>query len=365
MKKTNDLYREMKVLKKYYDVDVENKVVTIPFKFEKASDIIDDMVIVKDDFIIKEDVIKAIEDKVMSIPISYRVKIELQINDYEGIDPKKLLTNFNDVIELNRYNQVRERKLNKFVATFLLVLGISIIIVNTTAKTAGWYHDIAFEILDIVSWVFIWEATTIAFLTSSEIVINSNKLVKRVASLALKDSSGTILVSEDSFDDAKEWDNTTKAESVGRFFLLFSGAALIATAVLAIVNSFGTVQLLWSEDEEIKALLAEGNSFLSLLILVIIELVVYLLCLFAGISALTTYLGRGPFRGKIKYFFLVVMGLLFALEAYGFFITKLDKSSFLSELLITFAGLFYVVGTIIIIRIEYKKKKLIMKEMEE
>ena len=69
----------------------------------------------------------------------------------------------------------------------MLVVGVSIIIANVLGKNAGWYHDIAYEILDIVSWVFIWEATTVAFLTPSELNLNSKRIIRRVCSIELLD----------------------------------------------------------------------------------------------------------------------------------------------------------------------------------
>ena len=346
-----EFYREMKVINKYYDVDEENKIVTIPLHFEKATDLVDSSVRDKGDYLISEEVLADISDKVTSIPFLYKVKISLEIDDYEGYDPDKLLDNINDCVELNTYKQTREKKYNRVLAIFLLVIGISLIIINVSAKAAGWYQDIAYEILDIVSWVFIWEATTIAFLTSSELTLNSKKFIYKIIGVELLDKDLNVLASEANFNRYDEWEKASKKERFARALLLFSGAALMASSVLGIIETVSIFKDLATVGKETGA-----ENVMALLVVIGILLVLYTVILLAGVSAITTYLGRGPFRKWSKYVFMVAIALLFAIEL--FLQISIGSTEAIASKLLTFASaLFYLVGIITMIVVNHKEKK--------
>ena len=349
-----EIFREMDVINKYYDVDKENKIVTIPLHYDKASDLVDHTVRTKGEYFIDPEEIAKIGDKVRSIPLIYKTKISLQIDDYEGYSPTKLLANINDCLELSHYQQDREIRLNRVIAIFLLVVGISIIVLNVTLKELGFYKDVAYEILDIVSWVFIWEATTVAFLRPSEITINSKKMVKRISGIELLDKDLKIVASEDSFNNDDEWKEPTKAEKFAKALLLYAGGALIAASAISIISSIPLFFAFQGLDT--------GEQAVAILITIALELIVYSLMLLAGISSITTYLGRGPFRKWAKYVFLVAIGVLFALEAYS--ISSITKENLFSEILLATSALFYVIGIVMTTVITHKETKE-MKEKEE
>lgn len=341
------LQRQMSLLSKYYDVDEENKVVTIPLKYEKATDIVDTTLRDKGDYLIDEDAMTELVKKASAIPIIYKIKYSIEIDDYEGYDPNKLLNNINNCIELNHYNQGRERRWNKVLAIFLLVIGVSLIIFNVTAKNAEWYGDIAYETLDIVSWVFIWEATSVAFLRPSELDLNSKRIIRRMYGLELLDSNLNVLATENTFDDNKEWANPPGIEKFAKGLLLYSGAALMVSSIYALINVIYAFVVVVSNPT--------SETGLALIILSV-QIVIYTLTLLAGISAITTYLGRGPFRSKARYLFLFILALLFALETY-LIITEGLSSNASTTILLLSSALFYVIGMIISLIIAKKDKK--------
>lgn len=352
-------YREMKVLGKYYKIDEEKKIVTIPFRFEKVSDIIDSTYDGEDNFIIREDVVAEIEKKVVRIPIMYKVNVDIQIDDYEGIEPTKLHENINDLLELNHYNLGREKRVNRLIAIILLIVGISIISINVTAKNGGWYQDIAYEILDIVSWVFIWEATTIAFLTTSELDINANKLIMRINCLSLLDKDKNVLISKKAKDETVEWAENARIDKIARYMLLFSGAILIISTIMSIISEISLVVILFDINEETGLTNLDsvgGPLFYS--IMTGISLLVYFVTLSSGISALSSYRGRGPFRKRFSYVLMVLMGFTFIIELASL-IFSYKKETFVTTILMLLATLFFVAGKIITIVINKKEARMI------
>ena len=79
--------REIDLLNKYYEIDNENRVVTMPLHYEKASDLINNKIISKDNYLFDYEELTAINDMIRRIPVMYKVNIDIQIDDYEDYDP--------------------------------------------------------------------------------------------------------------------------------------------------------------------------------------------------------------------------------------------------------------------------------------
>ncbi len=355
-----EYYREMKVIGKYYDVDETNKIVTINLHYGNASELIDNTIKSENNYAISDEVMENIENKVKKIPLVYKVRINLSIDDYEELDPKKLLENINDFLELNHYNLEREKSYNRLTAILLLVVGLSLIVFNVTAKNQGWYQDIAFEIFDIMSWVFIWEATTVAFLRTSELNVNSHKIRIRICEFILSDKLGEILASETSFGDNENWEGSKRIEKFARFSLLFSGAALIASAVVSLIGLIPYFSSAQANIQEFELKTGEHISESTYILFVIIygalSITIYIATLFAGISALSTYIGRGPFRKKLSYVFMGIVFIMFALEISSFILVP-SSQKVLTSILLIFSGFCYLVGKIVMIVINKKEEK--------
>ena len=101
VKLRRELYQEIELLKKYYDVDIDERTVRIPVRFDHAEDLIDLNVESKENYPISNSAMVDIVDKIKAIPPAFRIKLELKINDYGDYDPDLLFTSINDYLELS------------------------------------------------------------------------------------------------------------------------------------------------------------------------------------------------------------------------------------------------------------------------
>lgn len=102
--------RQLLLLKKYYEVNEKNKIVTLRFYYDKASDLLNTCTSSFENSIFNDDALENINNAIQSIPAIFRVKIVSDINDYEGYNPKNIIQSFNDILELNNIVQEDQDK---------------------------------------------------------------------------------------------------------------------------------------------------------------------------------------------------------------------------------------------------------------
>ena len=351
-----ELYYEINLLKKYYDVDVENKIVSITLKFEKATDIIDLGVDTKENYAIKDSVMAEIVERISTIPPLFRIKLNLLIDDYEGYNHNKLLDSVNDFLEMNHYSIIRERKFFFIQAIILLAIGISILVFNGFAKKNGIIEEtsVIVEVLDIVAWVFVWQATTVAFLTPSEFDVNSNKFKLRVKGIALYDKDRNLLVEEETLEKFKKWVGNKKAEKTSRILLLLSGGALLVSAVGNLLTAFGAIP-------EVVGIIKEYEiNIFPLLLVIIIAFTTSAIEWIIAISALSQYTGRGLFYKKARWVLLPISLIGVGLELYTLIsMPGLELSTKVTSIISIGASLSFFAGTIMsMILVDMKKANL-------
>ena len=338
-----ELYQELGLLKKYYDVDEEERTVRIPLIFDHAEDLIDLGVERKENYPIKNEAMVDIVEKIKTIPPAFKIKLELKINDYGDYDPELLFDSVNDYLELNHYSIIREKKFFFIQAVILLAIGISILVFNGFAKASlVSENSVIPEVLDIMAWVFVWQATTVAFLTKSEFQVNSSRIKIRVKSIALLDKDSKVLKYEETFDKFKEWAGNKKLEVLSRACLLFSGGALLVSGAMSMVSAFSDLVTL------------DGVEFSNMIVTFVVMVIVALVEILIAVSALSSYNGRGPFSKKARFVFLPLMVLILSIETYLMFTLAADITYYFSYLIAMLASLGYIIGVILSIKLNVK-----------
>lgn len=350
-----ELHKELELLNRYYDVDEENKLVTIPLKYEKATELIDLNVEAKNNYPISDPAMVSIVEKISTIPPGYQVKLNLIINDYEGYDENILLESLNDFLEFNHYSIIREKKFFFIQAIILLAIGISILVFNVSAKANELFVDTSVlnEVFDIIAWVFVWQATTVAFLTPSEFDVNSKRFKLRVKSISLYDKDRKLLAHEETFEKFKEWVGNRAKEKLSRIILLLTGGALLISGAMRLVEGLSIIPSL------ITASTVDTEAFLLSLILVVLFISVSILEGLIGISALSIYNGRGPLSNKARYVFIPIAALIISLEIVNIVLSGGVGSlrEIVSTSISILSALGYIVGTALSIALEVKNNK--------
>ena len=94
MKKNKELNaRQIELFEEYYDINKEAKIVSYSLNFDKASDIFDSSAKKP---LFNNDVLESINSLIEKAPFGYKVNINFNITDYQGYNPKEIITSFND-----------------------------------------------------------------------------------------------------------------------------------------------------------------------------------------------------------------------------------------------------------------------------
>ena len=181
---------QLEILKKYYPIDEEKKLVIINLYYDSAKDILDYSIGDEKCEMINEDVIEKIAQLTDKIPKNYKAKIIINIENYEGYDKKSLMSKLKDIIILDSFEVLHNRKARKIISYSLLLIGLIMLIILGIARIK-WFKEniissVIDEAIDIASWVFIWEAVSIRFLSPSDKMLRGIKLASKIESIELK-----------------------------------------------------------------------------------------------------------------------------------------------------------------------------------
>lgn len=347
--------RENLLLEKYYDVDEEKRSVSISLKYDTVSSLIDES-LDGNEYLINTEVIDTINKHLKNIPAIYKTDVNIKINDFNGVNKEQFLDAFNDVIELNHYALERENKRKWIVTSILVVVGIIILFFNVIAKANSWYgsnetsNNIASEVFDICAWVFIWEAVTVMFLTPTELSFNSNKFKIRVRSITFFDKENEPIGALKFDLNNLKWDSIKRIDVFSHRLFLIGGAMLIGVGFCGIIKNIALI------PETYKAFSEESNKVLVVVALVIVYAISFLTNLFeiiCGISTLSNYAGRGPFKNKAKYFnYILVCLILFSLVT-----TSLNQADFRDKLVTYLIYFIFLAGFVLERIINFIKKR--------
>jgi hypothetical protein len=334
--------RQIELLKKRYEVDEERKLVFVELSYEKASDILlSDSLELKSPEI-DPNIINRISDIVKRIPLGYKIDVKLKIEDYEEYAADKILEAFNDAIELNHYSSYNDRKKSALQIAFLLIGGIAFLMLMVTLSTHNWINEgstktIIVEIIDIVAWVFIWEAASILFLSPSEDRMQSIRYRTKLHEISLVDKEGKTLVHEDTEKLFSNWAEETKVHKVEKYALLIGGAGLICIGIAGSISAIGVISGIdWSTSEY------------SLPMTIVSVIISAFISIFGGFVALSAYTKKGRLQKYLTLFgilnsIVVIMQILF----YIFVDVKTGGVSVRSVISTFFSiifNIFYMVG---------------------
>lgn len=295
-----DNERQFLLLKKYYQVDEENKIVTINVHYDKASDFLNTSIGNIENPIIRDDALENVNNIIQSIPVVYKVKINFDIKDYENYDPKNIIQSFNDTLELNQYTSRRLRQRKNLIAATLILIGVILLCFMVIGKNKIWFGEgikaeVIAETINIAAWVFVWEAVSMLFLEKSEQKIFALRIRTRVSEIImLENSSNKILACESSESIFGKWDNESKLKRYSKM------ATLVSSMVLIFTSFYTTYDLISGLTLDLI------SNFLSWIavIIYIISIIAYLL---AGIAGIRRYVGKTGGISKMMGVYVVIL----------------------------------------------------------
>lgn len=179
---------ELKLLKKQFDIDETNHIANIDLKYDKASDLLDNSV--GKENVLNNEVYEKITSIMDTIPANYRCNFNIILNDFEGYDSSYLTEIFEGHFAAIYFQTKRSLKRKRISSLLLLISGLVFLILAISSLSFKWFSSetirtIVNETLDIVAWVFIWEAATIYYIDSFALKAKRKIIQKRINSIRI------------------------------------------------------------------------------------------------------------------------------------------------------------------------------------
>lgn len=277
--------RQIELLEKYYNIDNENKIISIDLHYQKVSDIL----LTNEGNInyplFKNEIIETVNNAIKRTPRDFKINIVFDIEDYENYNPKQIIESFNDTLELGQYSARRSKQTKNLIAAILILIGIILLFFMIIGNNNNWFKegiksDIISEVIDIAAWVFIWEAVTMLFLEQPE----QNKLAllirrKVVQITMLKSGIKEPLYVENTNSIFNNWEDESKIKKFGRNCLLISSSSFLFLAIFNIYNLF-------------SILLKNDLSTPKIIISVIVTIISCVISILAGLGGIFKYIGK-------------------------------------------------------------------------
>ena len=297
------IQRQIEILSKYYNIDLEKRLITLELVYDKVSDMLEHDIVATKKIIFKNEILQKVSEILDTFPLEFKVDLKFKINDYEGYKPEEISESFKDCLEMFHYSIHREKSFRLFEAVILALVSVGILFLRKFVLDNGVISDdnLTSEMLDITAWVFLWQAVTVLFLTPNEFREISFKILTRLNIVSLYKNDTLIMeISQDEIQ--RNWVQISRAEKNSRKVMIIAGAFTFATGVMSAING-------------ITSFIGNEFSWLGLVSFLFSLLISGFISILGGIGAISVYRERGPFQKIVPfcaYFYLVTAGLLIA-----------------------------------------------------
>ena len=297
------IQRQIEILSKYYNIDLEKRLITLELVYDKVSDMFEHDIVATKKIIFKNEILQKVSEILDTFPLEFKVDLKFKINDYEGYKPEEISESFKDCLEMFHYSIHREKSFRLFEAVILALVSVGILFLRKFVLDNGVISDdnLTSEMLDITAWVFLWQAVTVLFLTPNEFREISFKILTRLNIVSLYKNDTLIMeISQDEIQ--RNWVQISRAEKNSRKVMIIAGAFTFATGVMSAING-------------ITSFIGNEFSWLGLVSFLFSLLISGFISILGGIGAISVYRERGPFQKIVPfcaYFYLVTAGLLIA-----------------------------------------------------
>lgn len=237
-KLTRKVERQIALLSKYYDIDLENRVITIVLHYEKASELFENDLVTKGTPKFKLEILARISELVETIPNDFKIDFKIDVDDYEGYKVDNIVESFKDQLEIFNF-QIYQVKFGRLLKAIILILiSVSILFVRQILINNSIIDDrvLLTEMLDIAAWVFLWEGVSTLFLRSDEYRNVTFKIINALKSFGLYDKNGNAVSVINREQIVKDWVEVTKREKNAKKMLIIAGAISLALGVIMIVQ---------------------------------------------------------------------------------------------------------------------------------
>ena len=321
------IQRQIEILSKYYEIDVQKRIITLELVFDKVSEMFDDNIVSTKVIKFKPEILQSVSEIMDNFPMEFKIDLRFKIDDFEGYKPDEIIESFKDSLELFHYSIYKEKNGRLLEAVVLALVSVAILFVRSFLLAQGFLDDsgLVAEMLDITAWVFLWQGVTVLFLTPNELRSISFKLLTRLDLVSLYEKEKLVYqISQDQLQ--AKWIQVSRAEILSKRTIIIAGAFTFAAGVMSFFNG-------------IINFLTTPFSYISLGSFIFMILATGIISILGGLGAISVYRDKGPFQKLVPfcaYFYLVADALLIAFVI--IMAIELEELSLILPLLATFAA---------------------------
>lgn len=239
MELSKRVLRAINNMDSYVHFDLEKGIATVPLYYETPDDLIDKHLSRPGKPVVSDDAIDYLLDILKNIPKEFTVDFSLTIDDYGDYDHNQLLKAIRVTVENTYYYYDENRKKDIVLSVMFIIIGVLSMVIQYVGERYGWFGvkgaigtDIIITLIELISWVFIWEGGAILFLTYENDDNEFHKGLRRFQGIRFVKESGEALVSADKDLMYSNWVYVERREYFARNFILFSyPIVIVATAI--------------------------------------------------------------------------------------------------------------------------------------
>ncbi|MCQ2751527.1 MAG: hypothetical protein MJ189_00225 [Coriobacteriales bacterium] len=241
--------KQIKNLQDYCDFDIDKRIATIHLNYDTPLDLIDPHLSHDDKPVVSDATTAYIQELIHDIPKEFKIEFMLSIYDYQNYSPESLINALNNTIESTYYYFDEERKKYNALAVIFILLGIVFLAINVVGGAWEWFGqkestsaEVAESLLDILTWVFIWEGGAIIFLTYENASHIFNRDISRLQKVSFSDSHDKRLGTLDKERVERSLNYVKKGELLARNFILASTAIILAICTIDTLENIVNIQ---------------------------------------------------------------------------------------------------------------------------
>ena len=240
---TRHAINQLEVLSHYYDIDEENRIITIPFHFQKVSELIDTTIKTKDIPVFKNDLLKTISYLLHKVPNDFKIDVNLQIEDYEGYNPEVISKSIIDCFQIFHYDIVKKNKSKAMIISRLFLIGVFALSFMYLVNASNWVggnqtqDGIRNELLAALGTAVLGEAVYQIFLPSDHFAKINYGVLTSINSFKLFGTNNDVYeVYSDKI--AYNWlTDVTKAIKYRRY-MLFTGTGMLSFSFIFLFSFY-------------------------------------------------------------------------------------------------------------------------------
>lgn len=296
--------RQIELLKKYYDVDAENRVIYLELRYETVSEVLANDISIKEHPQFSRDILERVNQIMDTFPDDFDVDLKLKFDDYCGYKPEILMAAFKDNLEMFHYSCQTEKKNVFIISSILIIVAVTLMSLRLFCINGKLIPDggILQEMIDISGWAFLWEAVSMLFISQNDKIELSRRVVSHLLKISFLDEDDKVLQIVTKDELTSKWIFETKRQKNGRMLLLISGAACVAFGVIRFFDGLGNMLTILNNEDGVDLVTTYSQLGNNIVLCLVFTL--------AGFGALNMFREKG----KLQHFVPVFAWFMFVID---------------------------------------------------